>query len=105
MSTQCSFFKFVVPKNAVIFSQLPNKRESLLVFNAYVHYLYWFVNANVHYFRVFSMFQQPEFNRLLFYQMLESTLDTIFPDNKVKHTLSLLRTKINNKANTEQRVK
>lgn len=54
---------------------------------------------------VFSMFQQPEFNRLLFYQMLESTLDTIFPDNKVKHTLSLLRTKINNKANTEQRVK
>jgi len=47
---------------------------------------------------VFTMFQQPEFNRLLFYQMLESTLETVFPDNKIKQTLSLLRTKINNKA-------
>lgn len=47
---------------------------------------------------VFRMFQAKEMNRLLFYKMFETFIEAVFPDNKIRPTLSLLRHNINTKA-------
>ena len=44
------------------------------------------------------MYQAKEMNRLLFYKMLETFIEAVFPDNKIKQTLTLLRNNINTKA-------
>ena len=43
------------------------------------------------------MFQTKDFNKLLFYSMIESLLEAVFPDNKLKQSLAILRRSINDK--------